>query len=369
MVTAALRELGQAAAVGAGTSLYDANRAVYDLLRYGVKVKAAAGEQKQTVWLVDWANPGANHFAVAQEVAVAGPNGKRPDVVVYVNGIAWAVLELKRSTVSVAEGIRQNLDNQKPEFIRSFFSTVQLVTAGNDTEGFRYGAIETPEKYYLTWREEAPDHRPGDPADTKYLPAAPCATASGDARHALDCAILWLFEPSRLLEIVHDFVVFDAGTKKLPRHNQFVGVRAAQRAVRARQGGIVWHTQGSGKSLTMVWLAKWIRENVENGRVLIVTDRTELDDQIEKVFGGVGEEVYRTDSGGRPGRRPGPPPALAGVQPGPQVRRGRRHRRLGPTRLCARFRLRSRPASGPRARCSCSSMRPTGPSPAGSTAP
>ena len=297
LVTAALRELGQAAAVGAGTSLYDANRAVYSLLRYGVQVKAEAGEHKQNVPLVDWDDPHANHVAVAQEVAVSGPSGKRPDVVVYVNGIAWAVLELKRSTVSVAEGVRQNLDNQKPEFIRSFFSTVQLVTAGNDTEGFRYGAIETPEKHYLSWREEAPGHRPGDPAEAKYLPAAPCTTARGEARHALDCAVLRLFEPSRLLEVVRDFVVFDAGVKKLPRHNQYFGVKAAQRAVRDREGGIVWHTQGSGKSLTMVWLAKWIRENVQDGRVLVVTDRTELDDQIEKVFGGVGEAVYRTDSG------------------------------------------------------------------------
>ena len=91
--------------------------------------------------------------------------------------------------------------------------------------------------------------------------------------------------------------MFDAGTKKTCRHNQYFGVRAAQEHVKRREGGIIWHTQGSGKSLTMVWLAKWIREHVKDARVLIITDRTELDEQIEKVFKGVNEEIYRTKSG------------------------------------------------------------------------
>ena len=97
--------------------------------------------------------------------------------------------------------------------------------------------------------------------------------------------------------MIHDFVVFDSGVKKICRHNQYFGVRAAQERVRKREGGIIWHTQGSGKSLTMVWLAKWIRENVRDARVLIITDRTELDEQIEKVFKGVNEDIYRTKSG------------------------------------------------------------------------
>ena len=116
------------------------------------------GENTETVWLIDWKHPENNHFAIAEEVTVAGADAKahakRPDVVLYVNGIALGVLELKRSTVSVAEGIRQNLDNQKKVFIEPFFSTMQLVMAGNDTEGLRYGTIETPEKYYLTWKED-----------------------------------------------------------------------------------------------------------------------------------------------------------------------------------------------------------------------
>lgn len=280
LIGRALHQLGQAAALGEGKSLYDANRAVYEVLRYGVKVKEGAGEQKQTVWLIDWERPEANDFAVAEEVTVAGEHGKRPDVVLYVNGIALGVLELKRSTVSVAEGIRQNLDNQKRTFIRPFFTTMQLVMAGNDTEGLRYGTIETPEKYYLTWKEPGEEGRDTD--------GGPCA---------LDRHLAQLCSKARLLELVHDFTVFDAGTKKLARHNQYFGVRAAQGHVLRREGGILWHTQGSGKSLIMVWLAKWIREHVPGARVLIVTDRTELDEQIEKVFLGVNEDIVRTTSG------------------------------------------------------------------------
>ena len=272
-----LDRLGKSAALGGSKTLYDANREVHGLLRYGVKVPPQSGEPNETVWLIDWENPGSNDFALAEEVTLAGPNTKRPDLVLFVNGIALGVLELKRSTVAVSEGIRQNLDSQKPEFVRPFFATLQLVMAGNETEGLRYGVIETPEKYWLRWKE----------ADSH--PAA--------AGNPLLCELGQLCAKERLLEIIHDFVVFDAGVKKICRHNQYFGTRAAQDRVERREGGIIWHTQGSGKSLTMVWLAKWIREHVPGGRVLIVTDRTELDEQIEKVFKGVDEDIHRTGSG------------------------------------------------------------------------
>src|SRR5205807_5733673 len=108
-------------------SLYDINKAVYGLLRYGVQVKPDVGENTQTVWLIDWKNPLNNDFAVAEEVTIEGEHTKRPDVVLYVNGIALGVLELKRSVVSVSEGIRQNLDNQKKMFIQPFFTTIQFI--------------------------------------------------------------------------------------------------------------------------------------------------------------------------------------------------------------------------------------------------
>jgi len=256
-----LHELDRAKTVSGSKTLYEANKAVYGLLRYGVKVPPDSGEKKITVWLVDWNNPRNNDFAVAEEVTVAGLNEKRPDIVLYVNGIALGVLELKRSTVSVTEGIRQNLDNQKKEFIRPFFATMQLVMAGNDTEGLRYGVIETREKYWLNWKEESPSWKPSDPADTKYLPEDRIVEVpQSEAKGRLNCGLARLVNKERFLKLVHDFIVFDAGTKKTCRHNQFFGVRATVEHVRRREGGIVWHTQGSGKSLAMVWLAKWISD-------------------------------------------------------------------------------------------------------------
>ncbi len=276
LITRALFEVKRVAG-DQSKSLYDVNKAVYGLLRYGVRVKPDVGENYETVWLIDWDQPLNNDFAIAEEVTVTGEHSKRPDVVLYVNGIALGVLELKRSVVSVSEGIRQNLDNQKPVFIQPFFATVQLVMAGNDTEGLRYAVIETPEKYYLTWKEEGGDNT---------------------SEHLLDRRLTQLCNKQRLLEVIHDFIVFDAGVKKVCRPNQYFGVKAAQGRLRQREGGIIWHSQGSGKSLTMVWLAKWIRENVEDARVLIITDRKELDGQIEQVFKGVDEQIYRTVSGG-----------------------------------------------------------------------
>lgn len=272
----AMEELHKKTGLGSGMSLYGVNQEVYRLLRYGVKVREGAGEQTSTVYLIDWHNPDANHFAIAEEVSIKGDNSKRPDIVLYVNGIALGVLELKRASVSVGEGIRQNLDNQKKDFIRNFFTTMQLVMAGNDSQGLRYGTIETAEQYYLEWKEES-------------------VTQTHDFK--LDHDLSLMCSKARFLELIHDFIVFDAGAKKTCRHNQFFGVQAARQRLRNNEGGIIWHTQGSGKSLTMVWLAKWIHENIADSRVLIVTDRTELDEQIEKVFSGVEEEIYRTRSG------------------------------------------------------------------------
>ncbi|MGA5413288.1 type I restriction endonuclease subunit R [Streptomyces pseudogriseolus] len=275
LINKAIDRLRSDASLGGGRDLYEANRDVYGLLRYGVKVKPGVGERTETVWLVNWAHPEANHFALAEEVTVLGQHTKRPDIVLYVNGIAFGTIELKRSKVAVSEGIRQSIGNQRREFIRPFFTTVQFVMAGNNVEGLRYSAIDTAEKYWLAWRE------PSDIADP------------------LDRSLTQLCSKERLLELVHDFMVFDAGQKKTCRHNQYFGVKAAQERIAKREGGIIWHTQGSGKSLTMVWLAKWIRESQvgTNPRVLLITDRTELDEQIEKVFRGVNESIYRTKSG------------------------------------------------------------------------
>ena len=277
IITKVLYELDKASALGGNRSLIDANREVYELLRYGVNVQPSTGENRITVKLIDWEHPFSNDFGIAEEVTFQGENTKRPDLVLYINGIAIGVLELKRSTVSVSEGIRQNLTNQREDFIERFFATVQLVMAGSETQGLCYSTIRTPEKHWLHWKET--DAHP-DAGDNPLLRE-----------------LSQLCNKTRMLDILHNFIVFDGSIKKICRHNQFFGVKAAQENVRRREGGIIWHTQGSGKSLTMVWLAKSILETIANARVLIITDRTELDEQIEQVFNGVNENIKRTQSG------------------------------------------------------------------------
>ncbi len=278
LITKVLYELEKAAALGGSRKLYEANREVYGLLRYGVNVQPSTGEHRITVKLIDWEHPFNNDFGIAEEVTLKGEEGnKRPDLVLYINGIAIGVLELKRSIVSVSEGIRQNLTNQREDFIERFFSTVQLVMAGSETQGLHYGVIKTPEKHWLRWKETDAHPDAGDNFLLRELSQ--------------------VCNKTRLLDLLHNFIVFDAGTKKICRHNQFFGVKAAHARIKSREGGIIWHTQGSGKSLTMVWLAKSILETLPNGRVLIITDRTELDEQIEGVFRGVNEDIRRTQSG------------------------------------------------------------------------
>lgn len=256
-------------------NLYGNNQAIYNLMRYGVPVKIEAGEVTETVHLINWKEPENNDFALAEEVTLKGNQERRPDVVLYVNGIAVGVLELKRSSVSIGDGIRQTLSNQQPEFNEWFFSTVQFIFAGNNTEGLKYGTIGTEEKYFLRWKEDVED----------------------DSRYKLDKYLLKMCTKDRLIELMHDFVLFDGGRKKLPRVHQYFAIKAAQKHVGERKSGIIWHTQGSGKSIIMVLLAKWILENNPNARVAIITDRDELDKQIKGVFTEAGEIIYRTSSG------------------------------------------------------------------------
>lgn len=295
LISKALVAFKKATTINTSDDLYQANKNVYSLLRYGIQVKEEAGQNKETVYLIDWKNPLENDFAIAEEVTIKGVHNKRPDIVIYINGIALCVLELKRSTVSVSEGIRQNNDNQKHIFIKPFYTTIQLIMAGQNVEGLRYAAIDTPEKYYLKWKEVNTEFNPND----LYLLelTKPLREQSEKAENLLDKNIIELLNRERLIEVLHDFVVYDRGQKKFCRPNQYFGLKAAQESIRNKEGGIIWHTQGSGKSLVMVWLTKWIREYNPNARVLIITDRDELDKQIEKVFKGVEEQIVRTKSG------------------------------------------------------------------------
>lgn len=256
-------------------ALLENNQAVYRMLRYPVQVKAAGDAAWQNVALINWKQPERNHFAFAEEVTLTGAAERRPDIVLYVNGIAVGVIELKRSSVGIGEGIRQLLSNQQEQFNQWFFSTAQFLFAGNDAQGLQYGTIGTPEKFYLTWKEDEADNR----------------------GYKLDKYLAKMCTKPRLIELMHDFVLFEGGVKKLPRVHQYFGIKAAQEHVRRREGGIIWHTQGAGKSILMVLLARWILENNPAARVAVITDRDELDKQIERVFRAAGETVHRSSSG------------------------------------------------------------------------
>lgn len=272
----AVKELYDLAHTHSG-NLYDRNKAFYNMLRYGVKARPELGEQFDTIFPIDWKNWKNNEFGIAEEVTLSkGQHTRRPDIVLYVNGIALGVLELKRGTTDIAESVNQSISNQKETFNEWFFTTVQFVMAGNNTQGLKYGTIETPAKYFLSWKEDEAEN----------------------IEYKLDKYLKKLCEKERFLDIIYNAVVFDAGQKKLPRPHQYFALKAAQEFVRRREGGIIWHTQGSGKSLMMVMLGKWILENVPNSRLVILTDRTELDDQIERVFNDVGEtDIAKTRSG------------------------------------------------------------------------
>ena len=220
--------------------------------------------------LVDWEHPQKNDFALAEEVTLKGGYERRPDIVLYLNGLAVGVIELKRSSVEIGDGVRQLITNQEEIFNKAFFSTAQLLFAGSDSQGLRYGTTGTPEQFFVEWKDETP---------TAGTPAAGAL---------LDRPLAQMCNKARLLDLIQNFMIFDAGQKKVPRPHQFFGVKAAQARIEKHEGGVIWHTQGSGKSIVMVLLAKWILEQDPDARVLVVTDRDELDKQIEGVMKNAG---------------------------------------------------------------------------------
>lgn len=268
-ISATLQKL-ETAADSTGITLYQANLRTYQLLRYGVDVQIGAGRPYDKVHLIDWEHPEKNDFGLAEEVTLKGGYERRPDIVLYLNGLAIGVIELKRSSVELGDGVRQLITNQEEIFNKGFFSTVQLLLAGSDSQGLRYGTTGTPEQFFVEWKDEA------------------AAGATPTAGALLDRPLAQMCNKTRLLDLIRNFIIFDAGQKKVPRPHQFFGVKAAQERIAKREGGVIWHTQGSGKSIVMVLLAKWILEHDPEARILVVTDRDELDKQIEGVMKSAG---------------------------------------------------------------------------------
>lgn len=259
------------------SSLIQCNTDLYDTLIMGIKSQPSPEENHEDVMFFDFDHPQNNHFAIAEEVSYIDPllgKNKRPDIVVYVNGIALAVIELKRSLVNYEEGIKQHLSNER-DFIPSFFTTTQFTIASNDDVEFRYGTIGTPLPFWCKWKRNT--NKVGDTITEKE-------------------AYRLFFDKENFMFFFHYGVLNDGGIKKVLRPHQIYAIKAAAKRMPQKESGVIWHSQGSGKSLTMVALASYIQKNFSNPRVVVITDRKELDLQLAGTFVKGGNKLHHAES-------------------------------------------------------------------------
>jgi len=304
------------------------NEKIYDLLVLGKSLQQTInGDTKSfPIQYIDW-RPETwltnNVFHVTEEYEVERTSShetRRPDIVLFVNGIPLAVIECKRPDIKdpIGEAISQNLRNQRDDEIPKLFLYSQLLLAVSKNEGL-YGTTGTPAKFWAVWKEDV-DSALGKLVNTP-LPSEQKDRLFSDRFHYVraffdelerkarditgqDRTLYSLCRPERLLEFVYHFTLFDAGEKKVARYQQYFTVKNAIERIRQRdgdgrrKGGVVWHTQGSGKSLTMVMLAKAIaREKIPDYKLILVTDRVDLDDQIYKTFSHCDMEPHQARSG------------------------------------------------------------------------
>lgn len=277
------------------TGLISTNEKIYDLLTLGKSYQenmVDGTKRSFDIKYIDFEHPENNDFYVTEEFSVLRMNGKdyaRPDIVLFVNGIPLAVIECKDASVPIIQAISQNIRNQKPDYIPQLFKFIQIVMAANKNET-KYATCGTPDKFWSTWNEQYVEKQ------NKLLDR----TVIGRQVTKQDRDIISLFEKERFLELIKDCIIFEAGTKKICRYQQYFAVKAMlERIKHYKKGGVVWHTQGSGKSITMVYVTKKLMEDkeIQNPQVVIVTDRVDLDKQIHKTFNRIGVEAARATTG------------------------------------------------------------------------
>lgn len=283
-----------------------ASEDVYSNLLGGVSVPEIINGKKTSPQLkfIDWQTPENNVYHVVAEFEIEEDQNRRPDIVLFVNGIPFAVIECKKASVPVDEAVYQMIRNQKYAQTPKFFLFPQILIASNINE-IKYGTMQTPFEFYSVWKEK---DAPAD-YETKVLeninkPIAEnivlqiCqdlrrkdyAHYSKKSLSAQDLGIYALLSPVRLLDLVRNFIIYDNGIKKITRYQQYFAIKKTLQKIKnfdengKRRGGLIWHTQGSGKSLTMVMLVKNLIEEIKNPRVIVVTDRTDLDIQIRDTF-------------------------------------------------------------------------------------
>lgn len=277
------------------TGLISTNEKIYDLLTLGKSYQenmVDGTKRSFDIKYIDFEHPENNDFYVTEEFSVLRMNGKdyaRPDIVLFVNGIPLAVIECKDASVPIIQAISQNIRNQKPDYIPQLFKFIQIVMAANKNET-KYATCGTPDKFWSTWNEQYVERQ------NELLNK----TVIGRQVTKQDRDIISLFEKERFLELIKDFIIFEAGKKKICRYQQYFAVKAMlERIKHDKKGGVVWHTQGSGKSITMVYITKKLMEDkeIQNPQVVIVTDRVDLDKQIHKTFNRIGVEAARATTG------------------------------------------------------------------------
>lgn len=277
------------------TGLISTNEKIYDLLTLGKSYQenmVDGTKRSFDIKYIDFEHPENNDFYVTEEFTVLRMNGKdyaRPDIVLFVNGIPLAVIECKDASVPIIQAISQNIRNQKPDYIPQLFKFIQIVMAANKNET-KYATCGTPDKFWSTWNEQYVEKQ-------KELLNK---TVIGRQVTKQDRDIISLFEKERFLELIKDFIIFEAGKKKICRYQQYFAVKAMlERIKQDKKGGVVWHTQGSGKSITMVYITKKIMEDkeIQNPQVVIATDRVDLDKQIHKTFNRIGVGAARATTG------------------------------------------------------------------------
>ena len=307
--------------------LLKTNEAIYDLLTLGVSLEQSIeGDSKSfTLNYIDWKNPANNDYHVTAEFPVERTRSTetcRPDIVLFVNGIPFAVIECKSPKVEVGQAVSQMIRNQREEYIPKLFTYTQVLVGVNKNGG-QYATTGTPAKFWALWREQFDDAKavtaavnaPLKPQDREALFSGDFAVARAffDAMERegerqvteQDRTLHSLCRPERLLDLALQFTVFDGGIRKVARYQQFFAIKRVIERVKHRDdvgrrlGGIIWHTQGSGKSLTMVMLARALAldPDIRNPRIVLVTDRVDLDKQLGNTFAACGLTPDRADSG------------------------------------------------------------------------
>jgi type I restriction enzyme R subunit len=312
-------------------ALNTTSQALYDLLTLGRSLEENVDGDRKSYDLqyIDWEHPENNVFHVTDEFEVerqGSTRTRRPDVVLFVNGIPVAVIECKRPDIKspIDEAISQHLRNHRPDEIPMLFCTAQLLLAVSQNAA-RYGTTNTDKEFWAVWQEEAKDAQEAELRTLVNTPPSPNERdallswregryrrhmdglwASGERQvTAQDRTLHSLLRPARLLDLTRGFIVFDAGQKKVARYQQFFAVKAtleriAQiRADGTREGGVIWHTTGSGKSLTMVMLGKALAlsKDISNPKIILVNDRIDLDDQLRNTFKNCGTAIHQAGSG------------------------------------------------------------------------